>query len=304
VIRRLVVAVFVLVLHHVLSFSPMLTRRRRFHYTLSSRTTRRRVLKKLTIHRERAGDERRRTQRHNAIATTLKAIRSGQVRPFYRYRFRRVVTLSFSMRVVALALLFAAAARCKAAPPVSDRCAAPPAGNAVAFIEGQPMGEISLHAAVDRITAKDGATVYDLGPRRLVYRSDGPIPGLRENTAYDFVLDYRPGYPSASTLTISDERGVMFVAMTSQQPKDIAGFQFTMTDGGCSSRTHNRCYDAIVNQRLHVAHKDKSVDLMNGESAPLGGYRVRVLTAQKVKYNSNCADAGIDGVSFTILRER
>jgi len=208
------------------------------------------------------------------------------------------------MRSVLVALLFAAASRCDGAPAVNDRCAAPPAGNAVAFIEAQPMGEISLRATVDRITAKDGATVYELGPRRLVYRGDGAIPGIRENAAYDFVLDYRPGFPSASTLTISDERGVMFIAVTAQQPKDIAGFKFTMSDAGCSSRPHNRCYDAIVNQRLHVARNNESVELMNGESALLGGYRLHALTAQKVTYNSSCADAGIDGVSFTIAREK
>ena len=208
------------------------------------------------------------------------------------------------MRSVVVALLFAAVARCDTLPPANDRCAAPPAGNAVAFFEAQPMGEVSLHATVERITAKDGATVYELGGRRLHYRSDAPIPGIHENAAYDFVLDYRPGFPSASTLTISDERGVLFVAVTAQQPKDIAGFQFTMTDAGCPSRPHNGCYDAIVNQKLRVARSGQSVELMNGESAPLDGYRVRVLTAQRVTYNKNCADAGLDAVSFTISREK
>ena len=208
------------------------------------------------------------------------------------------------MRSVVVALLFAAAARCDTLPPSNDRCAAPPAGNAVAFFEAQPMGEVLLHATVERITAKDGATVYEMGGRRLNYRSDAPIPGIRENAAYDFVLDYRPGFPSASTLTITDDRGVMFVAVTTQQPKDIAGFQFAMTDAGCSSRPHNRCYDAIVNQKVRVARGADSVELMNGESALLDGYRVRVLTAQKVRYNRNCADAGLDGVSFTISREK
>ena len=196
-------------------------------------------------------------------------------------------------------------------------CDALPAGRVIAFFGSEAKPPSRLHGRVEQIVTIETSKgyAYDVlgeeGARhRLTYRASEPLPGVVEGGEYDFDVEYVGGYPAASAIIVSDSRGVLFVGVTDQAPKQhvlktgIDGFEVTVVASECPTRPHSRCYDAIVNQKLRVTRQSKAVLLMNGQSAFLDGYQVRVLTAQKVTYRKGCADAGLDGVSFTIAREK
>ena len=190
----------------------------------------------------------------------------------------------------------------------------PPAGKVIAFLENEPRPVTAIHATVERIIAGEKSWTYLLrdesGVRRLSYRAPEPMPSIVAGHAYDLQIEYIGGYPAASGIVVKDERGLLFAAATDQQAfqhvlkNGIEGFDIAMSDAGCPSRSHERCYDAVFNQKVRFARGAGSASLTNGQSAAVGDFRVHVLTAQKVVYNKGCADAGLVGVSFTVTREK
>ena len=51
-----------------------------------------------------------------------------------------------------------------------------------------------------------------------------------------------------------------------------------------------------------MRHAGGVIEGYHGDESTLGPYRVFVLTAQAVHYREGCADAGLVGVSYAIVR--
>ena len=195
------------------------------------------------------------------------------------------------------------------------RCEAEPLGQMVAFLEeDSPPLSLRLTGTVVAISStapdawryviRDAAGVE----RRLAYRAPGgPLP-VREGGAYDFQVEYVGGAPAASGLLVRDTAGLVFAGMTdtrlaSHVLKDgLPELAMALVPSGCASRRSDRCYAAIVNERLRVTQAGRTLELMHGQSDRLGPYRISCLTAQALTYRPGCADAGLPAVSYLVSR--
>lgn len=144
--------------------------------------------------------------------------------------------------------------------------------------------------------------------RVLVCRIAGALLRLEQKKTYEFQVDYAAGTPTLSGLLIHEGGNLLFAAASNQRPgyhvlKEDFGFKVELLSTACPSRQQDRCYEAIRNGVLRVTRGDTSVDLVNGESAPLAGFRVHCLTAQHVAYRKGCADAALVALSYAIVRE-
>lgn len=195
------------------------------------------------------------------------------------------------------------------------RCEAEPLGQMVAFLEeDSPPLSLRLKGTVVAISSTSpDAWRYVIrdtagAERRLAYRAPGgPLP-VREGLTYDFQVDYVGGAPAASGLIVRDAAGLVFAGMTdsrlgSHVLKDgLPEITMALVASGCASRPSERCYEAIVNQRLRATHSGRTLELMQGQSDRLGPYRISCLTAQAVTYRPGCADAGLPAVSYFVSR--
>jgi hypothetical protein len=196
-------------------------------------------------------------------------------------------------------------------------CRAEPSGHMVAFLEGDAAPpSVRLEGTVVSFSAGPAADSYRYlirdpagVERRLAYRAPGgPLP-IREGAAYEFVVEHVGGAPPASGLVIRDRAGLVFAAATDQRLgshvlKDgLPDLELALLPPRCGSRPAGTCYEAILNQPLRATHSGRSVELLHGQSARLGPYRIDCLTAQAVTYRSQCADAGLPAVSYLVRRE-
>jgi hypothetical protein len=198
----------------------------------------------------------------------------------------------------------------------ADECRREPAGAILAFLDIQ--GEQASVRFEGRLLEVLSPT--DLGIRRyrfrdasgklivLSYRSPlGPLP-LREGSEYGLQVDYVGGSPEGSALAIHDAEGLLFAGGSGQRigahvlTQGLPGFALELLPTECESRRSERCYEAIYNLQLRVAHQGATAVLHQGDSTQLGRYQVSCLTAQHVVYSKLCADAGLHAFSYAIQR--
>jgi hypothetical protein len=155
----------------------------------------------------------------------------------------------------------------------------------------------------DTTTAAVDTLVYGAPPSTKV----PPVP-LRIGDLVTVTLDHVGGWPTVQGILITDGIGVLFAAASDDRPgghvlKDgLPGFTLELLPPTCDSRPHNDCYDSIRNAPFRVTHGSDSVTVYHGESADIDPWVVHCFTAQAVEYNSNCADAGLIGLSYAVAR--
>jgi hypothetical protein len=143
---------------------------------------------------------------------------------------------------------------------------------------------------------------------RLAFQAAGqPVP-VEVGSSYEFELDRVGGMPTASGLIVRDQQGLVFAGASDQDigshvlEAGVPGFGLELLASSCPSRGEGDCFDAVFNRPLQVSFGGGTVTLHQGESAQLGGYEVRCLIAQQVKYRASCADFALYAVSYTIGR--
>lgn len=142
----------------------------------------------------------------------------------------------------------------------------------------------------------------------LRYRGTGGAVPFRVGSSYDIRIDLVASVPPASALVVRDAAGLLFAAATDEAvgkqvlTDGLPKIQVELLPSGCRSRARETCYESITNAILRVTHGGESADLFNGQTSRLGPYHIRCLTAQKVKYSSRCADAGLPSLSYVIAR--
>ncbi len=155
----------------------------------------------------------------------------------------------------------------------------------------------------DTASAETDTLAYGAPPS-----TDAPPLPLRVGDVVTVTLDHVGGFPTAQGILVVDEVGLLFAAASEQRPGTtvltggVPGFTLTLLPATCESRPHNKCYDSIRNAPFHVVHGSDSVTVYQGESADLDPWVVHCFTAQAVDYNSNCADAGLIGISYAVAR--
>jgi len=209
-----------------------------------------------------------------------------------------------------------AAPECAAAK--SDRCRAEPAGEVRVYLEGVSdtpsarfTGEIVAIAPADDLGFMHLEVREASGQsRRIALHLPGGATALKAGLRAAFRIDVVPGVPGASALVIRDDQGLVLAAASDQAPgaavlrDGLEGFSLSLDPTTCPSRPHDACLVSVANRRLRARHSGGVVALYHGESAWLGRWRVRCLTAQAVKYARGCADVALFGVSYVIARER
>ncbi|HEY6866023.1 MAG TPA: hypothetical protein VI792_02135, partial [Candidatus Eisenbacteria bacterium] len=214
-----------------------------------------------------------------------------------RVRHRRFRTAAAVLGALALG------AGCRDAPTGSvtravsshaaDACQAAPLGTVTAFLAAPDgtgsytiTGTVAAFPApepqgLSTLTIHDGQGVDHV----LSYEVPGQTLPVQQGQAYTFSIEHMGRFPVASALRISDGNGLLFAGVSDIAVGSlvlaggIPGFGFTLMPATCESRPVSECYDALRNAPLHVTHGGAAADLMNGESADLGGYRVTCLTA-------------------------
>ncbi len=218
--------------------------------------------------------------------------------------------------VIVLMLVVQCAAGGTPEPVAGSKCDSEPRGRITAFVRGETSSSVVFTAAVERqIPRTDGpAHRYVLREasgvtRELSVIATEPVPGLEVGKEYRFRVDYKPGWPGASGLLVSDNAGLLYAALTDQEvgrdvlTEGVPGFSIALRAAECrSSRPHNSCFDSMINLPVEVRSSGDAVVLYHGESKQLGDYVVSVLTAQDVIYNKSCKDAGVPRISLTIHR--
>jgi hypothetical protein len=195
-------------------------------------------------------------------------------------------------------------------------CEAEPLGHLTAFLE-EPAPPLSARLTGTVVTSSPGPAPDEYryvirdaagSERRLTYRAPGgPLP-VKVGTAYEFQVDHVGGAPPASGLLIQDRSGLVFAGATDQRLgshvlKDgLPDLALSPMPPACPSRPTGTCFEAIRNQPLRATYSGRSVDLVHGQSARLGPYRITCLTAQSVTYRPSCADAGLPAVSYLVVR--
>jgi hypothetical protein len=207
---------------------------------------------------------------------------------------------------------------CKDADPT---CGVEPTGSITTYVVSHP--EIMHFRATVRVLSISGfdgtgmqtVVVRDTASAEVDTLAYGappstqapPLP-LRVGDLVTVTLDHIGGFPTAQGILVVDEVGVLFAAASEQRPgttvlaDGLPGFTLTLLPSTCESRPHNECYDSIRNAPLRVEHGPDTVTVFQGESADLDPWVVHCFTAQAVDYNSNCADAGLIGVSYAVAR--
>jgi len=202
------------------------------------------------------------------------------------------------------------------APPVSARCQAEPVGNVTAFLaEPNEIGAFRLAGTLGAFPGPSSNGLSQLvihdaqgADHVLAYEVPGSALPIQPGGAYTFVIEHVGRFPPASALLISDAKGLLFAGVSDIAvggmvlTSGIPGFSFALLPSSCESRSHSECLESLRNAPLRVTRGGESVDLFNGESAELGGYRVTCLTAQELVLSNQCADAGMICVSYTLRR--
>jgi hypothetical protein len=198
----------------------------------------------------------------------------------------------------------------------AEPCAAEP----LAPFDCAPEGgtsQVSIHfsAQVASIAVPD-----EFGRRLYVVREasgmehrlavQAPDPGLPVVTGqtYEFELERVGGMPAASGLIVRDPEGLVFAGASDQGVGDhvfrdgVPEVALQLLPSRCASRAQGDCFDAVFNRALEVSRGGEQVELFQGGRVSLGGYEVRCLIAQQVKYNTRCRDFALVAVSYTIAR--
>lgn len=200
--------------------------------------------------------------------------------------------------------------------PAADRCAVEPlAPFDCAEVGGTFQPSLRFSGTVDAIEAADEFGRWHILVReasgvehRLAYQAPDQPPALETGHAYDFELDRAGGMPPASGLIVRDAEGLVFAAASDQGigahvlADGVPGVGLRMLPPTCPSRGAGNCFDAAFNRALEVSRAGERVELFQGERVSLGGYEVRCLIAQQVKYNTRCRDFALVAVSYTIAR--
>jgi hypothetical protein len=154
------------------------------------------------------------------------------------------------------------------------------------------------------ITVRDSLLVE----RKIHVSAAGSELPLRKGRAYEFQIETVGGFPTASGMIVRDSTGIVFAGASDQTlgshvlKEGVPGFTMTLISTECPSRPHDDCYDGLYNLRLVVTHAGRTVRLMHPDSGRLDDYLITCRLAQRVVYNSKCADAGLPGVSWTMDR--
>jgi len=198
----------------------------------------------------------------------------------------------------------------------ADRCTAQPlAPFDCAEIGGTFQTSLRFSGTVAAIEAPDEFGRWHIGVRepsgaehRLAYQAPDQPPPVETGHAYDFEIDRAGGMPPASGLIVRDAEGLVFAGASDQGIGDhvlaggIPGVGLRLLPPACASRGAGDCFEAAFNQALEVSRADERVELVQGERVTLGGYDVRCLIAQQVKYNTRCRDFAMVAVSYTVAR--
>jgi hypothetical protein len=194
-------------------------------------------------------------------------------------------------------------------------CFREPASAMTVYVDSRSPTPSRFRGTVTEIdtAAADGFVVVTVRDSLLVERkihvsAAGSSLPLRKGPAYDFQIESVGGFPSASGLIVRDSTGILYAGASDQTVgghvlKDgVPGFALTLESAGCPSRPHDDCYDGLYNLRLSVTHAGQTIRLMHPETGRVDAYAITCLVAQRVDYNGKCADAGLQGVSWTIER--
>lgn len=216
----------------------------------------------------------------------------------------------------------AAAAACAASPHPGGAdpaaCRREPSGGVLAAIEGMqtPRYARSLTGTIvsktpgavgqpARVTVRLDSTQETV---RIVYRDPaGELP-LPVGRHFRIEVESIGGFPGASALVASDEKGLAFAAASDDAPGQtvlrggVEGFRIDALPATCPGRPADRCYEALINRPLEFARSGETAVLMHGDRKTLGDYRIDCFTSQQVVYRKGCADAGLVGVSYRIVR--
>lgn len=182
-----------------------------------------------------------------------------------------------------------------------DRCDAKPVGSVNAFFVGENPSR-DVVTTVTSIAPLEGLAGFRYDMRdgaRLTWMAKEPMTNVVVGGTYRFVVDYRGGWPDASSILVFEGDQLIFAGVTDRET-DIPGLTISVGDASCSSRGRTKCHESLVNVPVLVGGKS----IYHGESATVGEFEVRVFTSQKVKYSSRCADAGVPALSFTVARRR
>lgn len=192
----------------------------------------------------------------------------------------------------------------------ADVCSTAPLGSTNAFFAGgRPSREVTATVATITPLEDPAGFRYDMTDgTRLTWIAREPLGHVEAGKTYRLVVDYAGGAPDASGILVFDGERLLFAAVTDQTAfrrvlrNGIPGFTVAAAESPCASRDRTKCHEAMVNLPLVFEHGGARTALYQGQAARAGDFEIRVLTAQKVRYSSRCADAGLPGVSFTITR--
>jgi hypothetical protein len=226
--------------------------------------------------------------------------------------------MSFTRVSIAIVFIAMVIGSCRElAQTAYSSCTSEPTGAVFAAFENESdVDVLRITGTVKSVTPK-GESYHDrivvaTGGRRTVVLFSAPDRQLPvvESQEYTFEIQHKPGWPTACSIIVSDDKGMLFAGATDWSlganvlPNGPAGFKLGAAPEDCESRPHNSCYESVTNTALDVSLSGESVTLFHGESRRLAGYEVTCLTSQAVVYTSDCADAGLTGVSYMIERAK
>jgi hypothetical protein len=198
-----------------------------------------------------------------------------------------------------------------------SQCEYEPVGDVSVWVDDvDAFQQLSFSGTVESIVQEDQqphrlSIMEETGKQWSIrYRVPGMALPIEIGQHYEFEVQHVGGWPSASSVFVWDRDGLLFVGVSDWDvgsnvaKSGIPGFEIEKVSSDCESRPHSRCYDELKNAVLKASARKESVVLFHGESARLGSYDVTCLTCQDVVYNSSCADAGLIGVSYTIVRRQ
>lgn len=196
--------------------------------------------------------------------------------------------------MLALALLIAS---CGSA--AGDPCDAEPVGSVNVFFVGQSASRdvVATVASITPLDELEGFRYDMTDGARLTWLAKEPMGNVKAGGTYRFGVNYRPGFPDASSVLVYEGDRLTFAAVTDLET-EVPGLLITPGEATCPSRGRTKCHKALVNRPLIVEGRP----FHHGDTARAGGFEVRVLMAQKITYDSRCADAGRPGISFTVTR--
>lgn len=205
---------------------------------------------------------------------------------------------------------------CSSTSGGDPRCFSEPEEPLVVFLEGPGEGGTRrIEGQLIQTIADD-----DLGFRTLVFRDQSgrshrlrmraplaPLP-FEEGVDYALQVDYLPGFPSANGILVTDAEGVVLAGVADQGSQSlvlkggIPGLEIELLPTDCPRRRSDECYQGIFNGVLRVTDPAETVELYQRESKRLGRYAIHCLVAQEIHYSENCLDAGLNGLSYLIVR--